>query len=82
MFWAKALTEQTNDPELADRFKSIAGSLSDAEDAIVTELIDCQGPSMDIGGYYKPDVALASKAMRPSTTFNSIIDGVNVTQGA
>jgi isocitrate dehydrogenase len=82
MYWAMALAEQTDDPGLADRFKSIAGSLSAAEDAIVAELIDCQGPSMDIGGYFKPDVELADKAMRPSATFNAIIDGVTATQGA
>ena len=75
MYWAKALAEQTDDPGLGDRFKAIAGSLADAEDVIVAELIDCQGPSMDIGGYYKPDPALAAAAMRPSSTFSAIIDG-------
>ena len=82
MYWAKALAAQTDDPGLAERFKSVAGSLADAEDTIVAELIECQGPGMDIGGYYKPDTERANQAMRPSTTFNTIIDGVTATQGA
>ena len=79
MYWAQALVEQTDDRDLADRFKAIAGLLADAEEVIVAELIACQGPSMDIGGYYKPDTALAAKAMRPSAMFNTIIDGVTAT---
>ena len=35
-----------------------------------------QGAPMDIGGYYQPDDALAEKAMRPSATFNAVIDAL------
>jgi isocitrate dehydrogenase len=31
---------------------------------------------VDIGGYYQPNAALASEAMRPSETLNAIIDGI------
>jgi isocitrate dehydrogenase len=31
---------------------------------------------MDVGGYYLPNDDLASKAMRPSTTLNAIIDAL------
>ena len=41
---------------------------------IVKELADAQGHSVDIGGYYLPDPALCAEAMRPSKTFNAIID--------
>ena len=78
MYWARALADQTDDPALADRFTSIAEALASAEDTINAELVDCQGPAMDIGGYYKPDEALAGKAMRSSSTFNGIIEGIAV----
>jgi isocitrate dehydrogenase len=32
-----------------------------------------QGKPIDIGGYYLPDDAMASKAMRPSMVFNKIL---------
>ena len=82
LYWAQALAAQTDDPALAERFKPIASALADAEDTITAELIDCQGSAMDIGGYYRPQDDLAAAAMRPSVTFNSIIDGVMADHGA
>ena len=76
MYWAQAVSDQSTDPALAAKFKPIAAALSDNEDKIMTELNSVQGPPQDIGGYYKPDVALATKIMRPSATFNAIIDGI------
>ena len=78
MWWAQAMTEQTDDPDLADLFVPLADALSDAEETILQELIECQGKPMDIGGYYFPDPALAAEAMRPSSTFNQIVDGFGV----
>ena len=78
MYWAQALAAQTADPELAAKIQPIAEALAANEDRITSELIEAQGPPMDVGGYYQPDPALATKAMRPSTTFNEIIDGVAV----
>jgi isocitrate dehydrogenase len=75
MYWAQAMAGQTDDAELAARFKPLARELAENETAITAELIDCQGKPMDIGGYYKPDPDLASKAMRPSETFNAILAG-------
>jgi len=75
LYWAQALAE-SGDADLAARFASIAKALADAEEKIVGELIAVQGQSMDIGGYYLPDEALATKAMRPSATFNGIIDAI------
>ena len=76
MYWAQAVSDQSTDPALAAKFKPIAAALSDNEDKIMTELNSVQGPPQDIGGYYKPDVARATKIMRPSATFNAIIDGI------
>ncbi|MEC9088368.1 MAG: NADP-dependent isocitrate dehydrogenase [Actinomycetota bacterium] len=78
MWWAQAMAEQTDDPDLADLFGPLADALSDAEETILQELIECQGKPMDIGGYYFPDPALAAEAMRPSSTFNQIVDGFGV----
>tara|TARA_B100002052_G_scaffold135358_1_gene124264 strand:- start:414 stop:2639 length:2226 start_codon:yes stop_codon:yes gene_type:complete len=78
MWWAQAMAEQTDDPDLADLFVPLADALSDAEETILQELIECQGKPMDIGGYYFPDPAMAAEAMRPSSTFNQIVDGFGV----
>ena len=66
----------TADLELAERFENAARALADEEANIVAELDAAQGAPVDIGGYYRPDDALASSAMRPSTTLNAIIDSI------
>jgi isocitrate dehydrogenase len=73
MYWAQALAAQSDDAELAAHFAPIATKLEAAEGTIVAELNEVQGKPMDIGGYYKPDDALGSAAMRPSETLNGII---------
>lgn len=74
LWWAEAMANQDEDSELASLFVPLAVALANAEATIVQDLIDCQGVPMDIGGYYFPDSVMASKAMRPSEAFNSIID--------
>ena len=54
----------------------MAKELTANEDKIAQELIDCQGQPVDIGGYFRPDPVLAEKAMRPSVTYNAIIDAI------
>ncbi|MEM9402862.1 MAG: NADP-dependent isocitrate dehydrogenase [Pseudomonadota bacterium] len=76
LYWAQALAAQTDDTLLAETFAPVAAALADNEAAIVDELNTVQGEPIDIGGYYQPDDALASNAMRPSATLNAIIDGV------
>jgi isocitrate dehydrogenase len=75
LYWAQALASQTDDADLAARFASVAGDLAANEQTITAELIACQGKPMDIGGYYQPDPDLATKALRPSETFNAILEG-------
>lgn len=43
LFWAQALAEQTEDAELAERFKPLAKALAEQEEAIVSELNSVQG---------------------------------------
>jgi isocitrate dehydrogenase len=74
MFWAQALAKQTDDAALAARFKPIAEVLAANETKIVAELAEVEGKPVDVGGYYHLDDAKAGAAMRPSPTFNAIID--------
>ncbi len=76
MYWAKALAEQSGDADLKAKFSPVAQAMADNESRIVTELNDVQGVAMDIGGYYRPDTKLASKAMRASETFNGILESI------
>jgi isocitrate dehydrogenase len=76
LYWAQALAAQTADKKIAERFTKIAKDLSDNEKKIDGELLAAQGKPQDVGGYYHPDDAKASKAMRPSATLNAIIDAI------
>ncbi|MCV2868923.1 NADP-dependent isocitrate dehydrogenase [Defluviimonas sp. WL0002] len=72
-YWAEALAAQSDDADMASRFKSVAQSLAESEDAIVAELAAVQGKPADLGGYYHADPEKVAKVMRPSATFNAII---------
>jgi isocitrate dehydrogenase len=76
LYWAEALANQTQDPELHVRFTGVAQKLAANENKIVQELNDAQGHPVDIGGYYHPNDDVATKAMRPSATLNTIIDAI------
>ena len=75
-YWAEALAAQQKDAELAARFTPVAAALAAAEATIVTELGRAQGKAVDIDGYFRPDLLKTTQAMRPSATFNAIIDGL------
>ncbi len=74
LYWAQALAEQDQDAGLKGRFAEIAKALDNAEATITGELLAAQGEAVDLGGYYLPDEQLVERAMRPSPTFNAIID--------
>ncbi|WP_460833507.1 NADP-dependent isocitrate dehydrogenase [Lysobacter humi (ex Lee et al. 2017)] len=75
-YWAQALASQTQDAELAALFAPVAKALTENETQILQELVDVQGRGVDIGGYYKPDMAKLATAMRPSATLNAAIDAL------
>ena len=77
LYWAEALAAQEEDVALRDFFTPMAQALADGEDQIVKELLNVQGSAVDTGGYYQPDDVKASAAMRPSGTFNQIIQGIS-----
>ncbi|MFU8859108.1 MAG: NADP-dependent isocitrate dehydrogenase [Cyclonatronaceae bacterium] len=74
MYWARELADQTKDARLQEIFKPIAEALEQNEQSINEELLGAQNRPEDIGGYYHPDPVKTEKAMRPSSTFNSILD--------
>ena len=76
LYWAEALAAQSDDAELAEKFAPVAADLRSNAEAIDSELLDAQGSAADLGGYYWPDEAKTSAVMRPSATFNKIIDGL------
>ena len=77
LYWAQALAAQNSDLELKATFEPIAKQLTENEEKINSELIGAQGKPQEIGGYYKPNQELMFKAMRPSETFNSILNQLN-----
>ncbi len=76
LYWAQALAAQEEDAELKSQFSQLAKDLAENESKIVDELNAIQGSPQDIGGYYFVDEVKASDAMRPSQTFNAILDSV------
>jgi isocitrate dehydrogenase len=76
LYWAQALAGQTEDREVQSRLAPVAKALAENEAKIIDELNGAQGQPVDIGGYYKPDLEKTTRAMRPSPTFNAIIDAM------
>ncbi|HNS97750.1 MAG TPA: NADP-dependent isocitrate dehydrogenase [Polyangiaceae bacterium] len=76
LYWARALAEQDKDNVLKQRFMPVAKALEEHEATITQELLAAQGKPVDIGGYYLPDAEKTTAAMRPSRTFNAIIDAL------
>ncbi|MET6990324.1 NADP-dependent isocitrate dehydrogenase [Sediminicola arcticus] len=76
LYWAQALANQNKDQELKVIFTKVAKELEENESKIVSELNAAQGTPNDIGGYYMPNVTLMAKEMRPSATFNAILNQI------
>jgi isocitrate dehydrogenase len=76
LYWAEALATQDKDAELKARFEKVAKDLAENAEKIDAELLAAQGKPVDLGGYFMPNDDLAFKAMRPSATYNAIIDAM------
>lgn len=76
MYWAQALAEQSKDKNLQETFAQVAKQLTDNETKIVGELNSAQGKAVDIGGYFHSDKEKAARVMRPSASFNAVIDSL------
>jgi len=73
LFWAEALATQTDDADLESQFSGFAKNLRSNEEKIAQELVEAQGKSLNLEGYFLPNDELASAAMRPSATFNDAL---------
>ena len=76
MYWAEALANQSQDAEIAEKFRPVAKALQENEAMINEELIGAQGKPQEIGGYYHADTDKTYAAMRPSATLNKIVDSI------
>jgi isocitrate dehydrogenase len=76
LYWAEALAAQDKDKELRDRFSGVYKKLAENEAKIAADLIAVQSRPVDMGGYYRPDIAKVTAAMRPCATLNAIIDAL------
>lgn len=74
MYWAQELAKQDEDAELKSKFTEIADALTQNEEKIVAELNEVQGSPVDLKGYFNSPTDLLYEVMRPSATFNEIID--------
>jgi isocitrate dehydrogenase len=77
LYWAQELAKQDGDADLKAKFAPVAQQLEAKLDTIIDELNASKGQAKDIGGYFKPDPAKVAAAMRPSATFNAILDSLN-----
>merc|ERR1719502_993453 len=73
-YWSEELSKQGEDKSLQSVFAKTAQELTEGEAKILQDLVECQGPAVDLGGYYKVDTAKADKAMNPSEALNGIIE--------
>ena len=78
MYWIEELAKQKTDTALSSMFANIHQELKEKEETIVSELIDVQGQKQDIKGYYFMEKSVLDVAMRPSSTFNSILDKIEI----
>ncbi len=76
MYLSEALANQKEDKELANKFASVAKALKENEKQIMEELLNIEGKSQDIGGYYHVNDNKANDSMRPSKTLNEIIEAI------
>jgi len=74
LYWAEQLAKQNQNADLKAKFAPLATALRENEEQIVKELLASEGKAQDIGGYYLPNPAKVQAAMRPSNTFNEILN--------
>jgi isocitrate dehydrogenase len=73
-YWAENLAQQGDDKAMQKVFEQTAKEMAANEATILKDLVDCQGPAVDLGGYYHVDAKKVDKAMNPSDTLNGIIE--------
>ena len=77
LYWAQELAAQSDDQELKNKFTPVAKQLEEKLNTILDELKAVKGKAVDLGGYYRTNPEKIKASMRPSATFNSILDSLN-----
>ncbi len=80
-YWAEAMAAQNDDKELKKRFGKLAKDLAANHDKIIAEVNAARNKPLDIGGYYMPETRKVTMAMRPSQTFNHILESFVADKG-
>ena len=75
-YWAEELANQYDDQYLQSTFEIISKKLKAKENDIVSELSTGNIGLTNISGYYYPNSDEITKYMRPSSSFNAIIDSI------
>ena len=76
LYWAEHLSKQNENLDLKSQFKDIYKLLLEKENKIIEEMNSKQGIKVDLKGYYNTKHEVTEKIMRPSNTFNKIIDNI------
>ncbi len=73
MYWSKEIAQRAEDSKMRSRFASLADNLEQNEQQILQELQKGEGSPVDFYGYYHADPARIAEIMRPSVSFNRIL---------
>lgn len=76
LYFIQALAKQSADTQIAAFFTPLAEEIISKEATIRNEFNGAQGKKVNLGGYYKFDDIMAEKIMRPSSSFNAIIERI------
>ena len=76
LYWAEHLSKQNENTELKDEFEMVYNLLSKNENQIINEIDSTQGVKVNLEGYYNTNNDITEKIMRPSHSFNEIIDNI------
>ena len=76
LYWAEHLSKQNENIELKDEFEMVYNLLSKNENQIINEIDSTQGVKVNLEGYYNTNNDITEKIMRPSHSFNEVIDNI------
>ena len=76
LYWAKYLSEQNISTDLKEEFEKVYDQLSKNNNIIMSEINSVQGEKVNLEGYFNTNDEITKQIMRPSLTFNKIIDNI------
>ena len=76
LYWAEYLSIQNENMDLKEEFEKIYDQLSKKENLIIDEINSIQGIKVNLEGYFNLKDEITEQIMRPSKSFNMIIDNI------